>query len=295
MGYTDHELAIIRDEHERITVWLAKHIRGCATCYFQGSLNCDLATYAEVELEAWAEVLGYTPNDNEYPSLIRDAEYRDLVADYVTTSSEQAYDRWEGDYATEHYAELDDNWFASSAGRQAVADLSDPRQEAQAARTEADLEHTLWGAIDSGLTLTSLKAAGRIWTTKRGEVGIYKTFISNLDLNAETFHAYCSVCKRGFDFEGNVKYNLLRVMHHAHSHVPDSTLEFFFGDDLSAYVALNGSDATSVPGESKLTDRDYLIRAGRWYIERISATVCPSSQDKALCAAWESYLPQLAR
>jgi hypothetical protein len=151
-----------------------------------------------------------------------------------------------------------------------------------------ELQMNVIALVDEEATSALHNSLLRIWQTPRGEIGIYKTFISNV--TEETFDAYCAPCKRRLVLARTTK-NVIRTVLHAHTHVPGSQVE---GSD--EHIIINGSDANPVPGDTD-TDIKFVLQAGQWYMEQEKARArmdgTYSNGPTKLYTAWREFTEAL--
>lgn len=293
LNYSPHDLDALTDQSSYRRNQLSEHYRECGTCYqlaqvgrrqydsvgcYQAQELAERVIDLDLELGHWPAVHRYGLSwfyENEHG--FHAWEPVQEVMSYVETSHEREYDRW----AIE--PDVTDDWTAEQVLR-AAREPESPAQGADrlAARAQHLVSSAVWNAetpwelycLTDGAALDTqalLQAHARIWQTPRGEVGIYKTFISQV--TDQYFTAYCSVCKRRMVLERTLR-NVVATILHAHTHVPDSVLQGSVGasdtqqdDSHDPYVTLTGSEATPLPGESVAADRKFVEQAGRWYID----------------------------
>jgi hypothetical protein len=307
MSYTPAELIQLHDQHRILDEKLALHVNSCADCWLydwdsENTLpDCKFRVKLHFELDSIGEALNYTERSDE------DDE---LVATYITAehTNDSLWTSYEPDESAEHFGERTDAWLLSPAGQKALTesfveayeDLS--VQETTAAWVDGVLMNQVY-YYDDDLSRHNFFANARIWLTKRGQVGIYKTFLTPLSPEAGmAFEAYCSVCKLRSVFhetnKGLFVQQLLKVVEHAHTHVAESTLVFHHDDETgNRSVEYSGTEADNQ------SDVEYITKAGNWALDYFRTKFRASqrygsqplsSQELSLGKNWAAFIKQLA-
>jgi hypothetical protein len=321
--YTATQITALKDERETLLNEYYKHMQTCAECFNRYAVDygtsepittvCPIGAVVADELNSITDALGWNaPDYTELTTYYTDEDDQpedrsDLVADYVVTSSERDADRWD------LLPDVSDAWSAEmvlSAARMpadAPTHLAVTGHQAETPRNgnqpvmlgedlgrknmawiDHELQMNVIALVDEEATSALHNSLLRIWQTPRGEIGIYKTFISNV--TEETFDAYCAPCKRRLVLARTTK-NVIRTVLHAHTHVPGSQVE---GSD--EHIIINGSDANPVPGDTD-TDIKFVLQAGQWYMEQEKARArmdgTYSNGPTKLYTAWREFTESL--